>query len=155
MREKEPQKPPEHTSEHVKSQNFLGQTPLTQYGPHFLYLPWAPTILSAALGSPGALVHWIVLKRDEIDQQLKDAMSRASRAVAHLIQLGNEVIAQQNSEQQVIIQKVLVNPRRACAARVSVLGLCVCLSVCMSVTQHLTLYVIIRATNDTNLLSGG
>ena len=31
----------------------------------------------------------------------------------------------------------------------------VCLCVCVSVTQHLTLYVIIRATNDTNLLSGG
>ena len=54
MYEKEPQKPPEHTSEHIKSQNFLGacpQTPLTQsilWGP-FLYLPWAPPILSAAL----------------------------------------------------------------------------------------------------------
>ena len=45
-------------------------------------------------------------KRDEIDQQLKDAMSKASCAAAHLIQLGNEVIAQQNGEQQVIIQKV-------------------------------------------------
>ena len=49
----------------------------------------------------------------------------------------------------------IFNPRRACAARVTVLGLCVCLCVCVSVTQHLTLYVIIRATNDTNLLSGG
>ena len=47
-----------------------------------------------------------VAKRDEIDQQLKDAMSKASCAAAHLIQLGNEVIAQQNGEQQVIIQKV-------------------------------------------------
>ena len=46
---------------------------------------------------------------------------------------------------------LIINPRRACAARVTVLGL----YVCMSVTQHLTLYVIIRATNDTNLLSGG
>ena len=36
--------------------------------------------------------------------------------------------------------------------RVSVC-LCVCLSVCVSVTQHLTFHVIIRATNDTNLLS--
>ena len=26
-----------------------------------------------------------------------------------------------------------VNPRRACAARVTVLGLCVCLSVCLSI----------------------
>ena len=32
--------------------------------------------------------------------------------------------------------------------------LSVCLSVCVSVTQHLTFYMIIRATNDTNLLSG-
>ena len=30
----------------------------------------------------------------------------------------------------------------------------VCLSVCLSVTQHLTFHLIIRATNDTNLLSG-
>ena len=50
---------------------------------------------------------------------------------------------------------VFINPRRACAARVTVLGLCVCVCVCVSVTQHLTFHVIIRATNDTNLLSGG
>jgi len=31
----------------------------------------------------------------------------------------------------------------------------VCVSVCVSVTQHLTFHVIICATNDTNLLSGG
>ena len=48
-----------------------------------------------------------------------------------------------------------INPRRACAARVTVLGLCVCLCVCVSVTQHLTFYVCIHATNDTNLLGGG
>ena len=48
-----------------------------------------------------------------------------------------------------------VNPRCACVARVTVLGLCVCVSVCVSVTQHLTFHVFIRATNDTNLLSGG
>ena len=45
----------------------------------------------------------------------------------------------------------LVNPRRACAARVTVLGLCVC----VSVTQHLTFHAIIYAINDTNFLSGG
>ena len=51
----------------------------------------------------------------------------------------------------------VINPRRACAARVTVLGLCVCvcLCVCVSVTQHLTFDAIIRATNDTNLPSGG
>ena len=47
----------------------------------------------------------------------------------------------------------LFNPRRACTARVTVLGLSVC--VCVSVTQHLTLNVIIHATNDSNLPSGG
>ena len=45
----------------------------------------------------------------------------------------------------------IFNPRRACTARVTVLGL----SVCVSITQHLTFHVIICATNDTNLLSGG
>ena len=54
MHEKEPQEPPEHTSEHVKSQNFLGACPQTPRinpfcGAHFLHLPWAPPILSAAL----------------------------------------------------------------------------------------------------------
>ena len=33
--------------------------------------------------------------------------------------------------------------------------LCVCVCVCVCVTQNLTFHVIIRATNDTNLLSGG
>ena len=47
----------------------------------------------------------------------------------------------------------VVNPRRACAARDTVLGLCVC--VCVCVTQHLTFHVFIHATNDTNLLGGG
>ena len=32
---------------------------------------------------------------------------------------------------------------------------CVSVCVCVSVTQHLTFHAIIRATNDTNLLSGG
>lgn len=45
-------------------------------------------------------------KRDEVDQQLKDVMSKANAATGHLIQLGNEVIATQNAEHQVIIQKV-------------------------------------------------
>ena len=30
----------------------------------------------------------------------------------------------------------IINPRRACAARVTVLGLCVCLSFCLSVCYH-------------------
>jgi len=46
MHKKESQKPPEHTSEHVKSKNFLGacpQTPLTQF------ILWAP-LFAFALG---------------------------------------------------------------------------------------------------------
>ena len=40
------------------------------------------------------------------------------------------------------VQVVIINPRRACAARVTVLGLCVCvcLSVCLSVTVCLMDY---------------
>ena len=54
MHKKEPQKPPEHTSDHVKSPNFLSACPQTPsqnlyYGPCFLYLPWAPLILSVDL----------------------------------------------------------------------------------------------------------
>ena len=49
--------------------------------------------------------------------------------------------------QVVIVHVGVINPRRACAAKVTVLG--------VSVTQHLTFYAIVRATNDTNLLSGG
>ena len=51
MLEKQPQKLPEHTSEHVKPQNFGGHAPPTPphlWAPH-LYLPRAPTILSAVL----------------------------------------------------------------------------------------------------------
>jgi len=48
MHKKEPQKLPEHTSECVKSQNFMGacpQTPLTQsilWGPTFCICPGLP-----------------------------------------------------------------------------------------------------------------
>ena len=47
----------------------------------------------------------------------------------------------------------VINPQRACAARVTVLSLCVfvCVCVCVCVCFH----EIICATNDTNLLSGG
>ena len=40
-----------------------------------------------------------------------------------------------------------------CSEGYSTWSVCVC--VCVSVTQHLTFHVIICATNDTNLLSGG
>ena len=47
----------------------------------------------------------------------------------------------------------LVNPRRACAARVTVIVLSVCVCVCVCVffclsTQHLTFPTLIRVTND-------
>ena len=35
-----------------------------------------------------------------------------------------------------VVLAVVVNPRRACAARITVLGLCVCVSVCLSVCYH-------------------
>ena len=46
---------------------------------------------------------------------------------------------------------LVINPRRTCTVRVTVLGLCIC----VSVTQHLTFDVFIHATNNTNLLGGG
>jgi len=38
------------------------------------------------------------------------------------------------------IRAVLINPRRACAARVTVLGLCVCVSVCLCVCVSVSTY---------------
>ena len=61
MHKKEPQELPEHTSEHVKSQNFLEACPpdpphtIHFVGLHLLYLPWAPSILSAALDNRALL----------------------------------------------------------------------------------------------------
>ena len=51
----------------------------------------------------------------------------------------------------------VINPRRSCAARVTVVGsvcVCVCVCVCVSVTQHLTYRMFIRPTNDTTYLTG-
>ena len=49
-------------------------------------------------------------------------------------------------------EKILVNPRRACAARVTVVVLCVCLFVCLSVTI-LALQATRRLMSDTNSYS--
>ena len=43
----------------------------------------------------------------------------------------------------------IINPRRACAARVTVVG-----SVCLSVTLHLTSRMFFRLTKDTTYLTG-
>ena len=49
----------------------------------------------------------------------------------------------------------LINPRRACAARVTVVwSLCVCVCVCLSVTLHLTSRMSVRLKNDTIYLTG-
>ena len=47
----------------------------------------------------------------------------------------------------------LVNPRRACAARVTVLGR-VCLSVCLSVKSHLTSGASVRPENTVAYSAG-
>ena len=39
-------------------------------------------------------------------------------------------------EDQRLIELAVINPRRACAARVTVVGLCVCLSVCLFVDDY-------------------
>ena len=44
----------------------------------------------------------------------------------------------------------VINPRRACAARVTAVGsVCVCVCVCVSVALHLTSRVSVRPRNDT------
>ena len=48
---------------------------------------------------------------------------------------------------------VIINPRRACAARVTVVG-SVCVCVCVSVTLHLTSRMSVRLKNDTIYLTG-
>ena len=49
--------------------------------------------------------------------------------------------------QQVVVKCTTFNSRCACAARVTVVGLSVCLSVCVSVSQHLTSGVSLRLEN--------
>ena len=55
----------------------------------------------------------------------------------------------------VLGNQLVVNPRRACAARVTVVVLCTCLSVCLSVSPHTILAVraITGKTEDTIVLS--
>ena len=50
---------------------------------------------------------------------------------------------------------LLVNPRRACAARVTVVVLCVCVSVCrLSVKSHLTYEASVRPENAVTYSAG-
>ena len=65
MHKKEPQEPPEHTSEDVKLQNFLEacpQTPLTQsvlWGPTFCIYPAPPPIPLCGPGSTSLLLNLV------------------------------------------------------------------------------------------------
>ena len=51
--------------------------------------------------------------------------------------------------------RYIINPRRACAVRVTVVVLCVCLCVCVSVHPHaiLAVRIITSKTKDTIMLS--
>ena len=56
-----------------------------------------------------------------------------------------------NSRMDICVQFSIINPRRACAARV---GLSVCLSVCLSVSQHLTSGASVRLENAVTYSTG-
>ena len=59
----------------------------------------------------------------------------ASTFISHIVTFSYDVYA------SFICDSIVINPRRACAARVTVVGsvcLSVCLSVCVSVKSHLT-----------------
>ena len=49
----------------------------------------------------------------------------------------------------------VTNPRCACAARITLVVVCVCLSVCLSVTQYLTSRAMNRSTNNTRYSASG
>ena len=49
---------------------------------------------------------------------------------------------------------VVVNPRRACAARVTVVAVSVCVSVCLSVKSHLTSGPSVRPENAVTYSAG-
>ena len=52
---------------------------------------------------------------------------------------------------------LIINPRRACAARVTVVGsvcVCVCVCVCVSVKQHLTYGASVRPENAVTYSAG-
>ena len=50
---------------------------------------------------------------------------------------------------------MVINPRRACAARVTVVGsVCVCVSVCLSVKSHLTYGASVRPENAVTYSAG-
>ena len=57
---------------------------------------------------------------------------------------------------QLILQHSLtvINPRRACAARVTVVVVSVCVSVCLSVKSHLTLEASLRPENAVTYSAG-
>ena len=52
------------------------------------------------------------------------------------------------------IKMGIINPRRACAARVTVVGLCVCVCVCLSVKSHLTYGASVRPENAVTYSAG-
>ena len=54
-----------------------------------------------------------------------------------------------------MLSSIIINYRRACAARVTVVGsVCVCVCVCLSVTQHFASRMFICPTNDLTYLTG-
>ena len=67
-------------------------------------------------------------ENDEMIEHWKQKLQEATEGLERLV---NEEGNDATSECE------LINPRRACAARVTVVVLCVCLSVCLSVCQQL------------------
>ena len=72
MHKKESQKPPEHTSEHVKSKNFLGACPQTPLTKSILWDPLFAFALgpSNPLGGPAQHLTFHVINRATNDTNL-------------------------------------------------------------------------------------
>ena len=84
-------------------------------------------------------------------RHLREGVASRGKVIA-LVQRGKHPGAYRLSSREVI------NPRRACAARVTVVGLSVCLpvclSVCLSVSQHLTSGASVRLENAVTYSTG-
>ena len=69
-----------------KISEFLGacpQTPLTQYGPHFLYLPWPPTILSVALPAIKQVINYQLIN-PSLDYDLVQCKCQSETKMLHI-----------------------------------------------------------------------
>ena len=63
----------------------------------------------------------------------RDKFLRLKVSKCEVVEFGRQCVQVGGGVSDVEVEGVVINPRRACAARVTAVVLCVCLSVCLSV----------------------